>query len=80
MRLKRYCHGLRAAGPCPRSNLAEHECVRSMDAIEVTHAYQRRPKLRRNVFEFMKNLHDYAQHLAGEVAKYADKPDEFLPC
>src|SRR4030088_3117454 len=57
MRLKRHRDSLRPLLPRPRDDFMQHVRVRPMYAIEVAHADQRRPKISRNVVEFMKNLH-----------------------
>src|SRR5260370_36449 len=61
MRLKRHRHGFRPARACSPHNLAEHMCVRKVNSVEVPHAEERRAKNRRNVFEFVKNLHSSVQ-------------------
>jgi hypothetical protein len=61
MRLKRNCHALASTLPRPPHNLAKHVRVRAMHSVKVPHADQRRPKIRRNIFEFVKNLHELAE-------------------
>jgi len=56
MRLKRDGDGFGSSLPRPADNFAEHVRVRAVHAVKVAHAHQRRPKVRGNVFEFVKDL------------------------
>jgi hypothetical protein len=57
MRLKRDRYGLGAGRPRPPHQVAQHVRVRPVHAVKVADADQRRPVVRGNVFEFVKNLH-----------------------
>ena len=57
MRFESHRHSFASALPRPAHNLTQYVRVRPVHSVKITHAYQRRPKLRRNIFEFVKNLH-----------------------
>jgi hypothetical protein len=69
MRFKGHRHGLAAAASCLGNNLAQNARVRPVHAVKIPHAKQRRPKLRRNLIEFVKNLHSIGQWLVVVASK-----------
>ncbi len=58
-RMRLECHRNRFgfALPRPPHDLAQHMRVRPVHSVKITHAHQRRPESRRNVIEFVKDLH-----------------------
>ena len=57
MRLKRHRHGLAPAAACPRNDLAQHVSMSAMQSVKIAHAHQRRAEIRRNIVEFVEDLH-----------------------
>lgn len=54
-------------------NLTQHVRVRAVHPIEISHAHQRRAKVRGDIVKLVKYLHEWLKVLTAEIAQHAQK-------